>query len=171
MSMLEDKQSPRTARGDPNLTIVVFTDYRCPACRKAHRPLHSAVARERNVELIYRDWPIFGEQSEQAAKVALASHRQGIYPAVHDALMRSPAFDDAALRAAVEGAGGNWQQVEADMLAQGPAIEKQITATKWDAFTLGLQGTPAYLIGPVLVQGALTEREFARAFRQARAAL
>jgi protein-disulfide isomerase len=58
--------------------------------------------------------------------------------------------------------------VEADLLAQGPAIEKRITATKWDAFALGLQGTPAYLIGPVLVRGALTEREFARAFRHAR---
>jgi protein-disulfide isomerase len=49
--LLKDKTAPRTARGNPNVTIVVFTDYRSPACRKAHSALHAAVAREPDVQI------------------------------------------------------------------------------------------------------------------------
>jgi protein-disulfide isomerase len=168
MEMLKDNSSPQLVRGNADLTVVVFTDYRCPACRKAHPAFHSAAAKQPNIRIVYRDWPIFGERSERAAKVALAAARQSIYHSVHDALMKSPALDDSSIRAAVERAGGNWQRVEADLLTHGRAMENQINTAKWDAFTLGLQGTPAYLIGPYLVQGALSEGEFTRAFRQGR---
>jgi protein-disulfide isomerase len=120
------------------------------------------------VRVVYKDWPIFGERSERAAKVALAAHRQDIYPILHHRLMRSPSFDDAAVRDAVETAGGNWQQLQSDLITHEAAIDNQLLANSRDAFALGLQGTPGYLIGPLLVQGALTEREFLRAFEQAR---
>nr|WP_241233695.1 DsbA family protein [Altericroceibacterium xinjiangense] len=146
----------------------MFTDYQCSACRKADPALRRAVARDGNVRVVYKDWPILGERSERAATVALAAHRQGIYPSVHRQLMKSPSLDDTALRNAVEGAGGDWEQVEADLLTHGPAIANQLAANRLDAFALVLQGTPSYLIGPLLVEGALTEREFLRAFEQAR---
>ncbi|WP_126174210.1 DsbA family protein [Altericroceibacterium xinjiangense] len=166
--ILEDQGSPETVRGNGNLTVVMFTDYQCSACRKADPALRRAVARDGNVRVVYKDWPILGERSERAATVALAAHRQGIYPSVHRQLMKSPSLDDTALRNAVEGAGGDWEQVEADLLTHGPAIANQLAANRLDAFALVLQGTPSYLIGPLLVEGALTEREFLRAFEQAR---
>lgn len=167
----EDAVSPALSRGAADLTIVLFTDYRCPACRSADGAMRRAVARDGRVRLVYRDWPIFGEPSERAARVALAAHHQGIYPAVHHALMRSQRFDDAALRNAVEQAGGSWQQVQSDLVRHGPWIAKQLARSSRDAFALGLKGTPGYLIGPILVEGALSEQEFLRAFAQARAEL
>ena len=166
--ILKESGSPQEVHGNPNLTVVMFTDYQCPACRKADPALRAAVARDGNVRVVYKDWPIFGERSEHAAKVALAAHRQGIYLTLHHRLMRSPRFDDAALRDAVETAGGNWQQLQVDLIAHEEAIGNQLLANSRDAFALGLEGTPGYLIGPLLVQGALTEREFLRAFEQAR---
>ena len=168
IQILEDQRSPRTVASNTNLTVVMFTDYQCPACRKADPALQAAIARDGNVQVVYKDWPIFGERSERAAKMALGAHRQGIYPSLHHQLMKSPALDDAALREAVELVGGNWQQLQADLLTHGPAIEDQLSANSRDAFALGLQGTPGYLIGPLLVEGALTERQFLRAFAQAR---
>jgi protein-disulfide isomerase len=168
--VLEDRRSPQIVHGHGSLTVVVFTDYQCPACRKADPALRGAIARDGNVRVVYRDWPIFGERSERAAKVALAGHRQGIYYSLHYRLMRSPSFDDAALRDAVEVAGGNWSQLQADLHSQGPAIANQLVANRQDAFALGLRGTPGYLIGPLLIEGALTESEFLRAFDQARTA-
>jgi protein-disulfide isomerase len=146
----------------------MFTDYQCPSCRKADPALRAAITRDGNVRVIYRDWPVFGERSERAAKVALAAHRQGVYAALHRRLMTSPSLDDRALRIAVEDVGGKWEQLEADLLTDELGIADQLARTSSDASALGLAGTPGYLIGPLLVEGALTEREFLRAFAQAR---
>jgi len=168
LQVLEDRRSPQVVWGDGNLTVVMFTDYQCPSCRTADPALQTAIARDGNVRVIYKDRPVFGERSERAATVALAASRQGIYPALHHRLMRSPSLDDPALRDVVEQAGGNWRQLEADLLTHGLEISDQLAVSRRDAFALGLRGTPGYLIGPLLVEGALTEREFLRAFDQAR---
>lgn len=167
----EDTESPQVTHGNGDLTIVLFTDYQCPACRKADRAMLRAVARDGNVRLVYRDWPIFGERSERAARIALAAHRQGIYPSVHHSLMTSLGFDDADLQGVIERSGGSWQQLQSDLVRHGPSIANQLARNSQDAFALGLKGTPGYLIGPFLIEGALSEDEFLRAFVQARAEL
>lgn len=164
----QDKGSPEVVRGNGDLTVVMFTDYQCPSCRKADPALRRAVARDGNVRIVYKDWPIFGERSERAATVALAAHRQNIYTSVHQRLMKSLSLDDAALRNAVEGAGGDWEQLEADLHTHRRGIPDQLAVNRQDAFVLGLRGTPSYLIGPLIVEGALTEREFLRVFQEAR---
>jgi len=168
VQILADHRAPQEIRGEGNLTVVIFTDYQCPSCRMADPALRAAMARDGNVRVVYRDWPVFGERSERAARVALAAHRQGVYSALHHRLMTSASLADPALRVAVEEVGGDWEQLEADLLTDGPEIADQLARNARDAFALGLVGTPGYLIGPLLVEGALTEREFLRAFDQAR---
>jgi protein-disulfide isomerase len=167
--LLDDTRSPATAAGAADLTVIVFTDYQCPACRRADPGFRSAVARDGNLRVVYKDWPIFGVRSEEAARGALAAHRQGLYLPVHRALMRAPVVNEAALRRAVEGAGGDWRRLQADLARHAPAIARDLAANGEEAFSLGLAGTPGYLVGPYLIEGALTEDEFRRAFAQARA--
>ena len=165
-----DRDFPAHDVANPTLTLVVFTDYRCPACRAANPHMQTAVARDGHVRVIYRDWPIFGPPSLRAARVAMASDRQGIYAKVHDGLMRTPMpLDDAAMQNAVERAGGNWAMVVRDIGKHGADIERRLARTRTDAFGLGLSGTPSYLAGSILVEGALDEAEFAEVFEKARA--
>lgn len=166
-----EKASPEVLEGTADLTLVVFTDYQCPACRKADPAMRAAIAEDGNIRLVYKDWPIFGERSKRAAEVALAAQYQHIYPSVHHALMSSRSLDDAALRQAIEGSGGNWQQLQADLARHRDSIAEQLARNSQGAFSLGLEGTPGYLIGPFLMKGAMTAREFHRAFAQARAKL
>lgn len=166
--ILQDKSSPESVRGKGELKVVMFTDYQCPACRRADPALRRAVARDGNVRIVYKDWPIFGERSERAATIALAAHRQGIYLPLHQRLMTLSFMDETNLRNAVEEAGGDWELLTEDLLTHRQEIADQLAANRRDAFSLGLQGTPSYLIGPFIVEGALTEREFLRVFRQAR---
>lgn len=166
--LLHDDRSPAASAGVADLTVVVFTDYRCPACRMADPALRAAAARDGNLRIVYKDWPIFGEPSETAARAALAADRQGIYVAVHHALMQAPALDETALRRAVVAAGGDWRELQADLDRYAVAIERALARNREEAFVLGLAGTPGYLIGPILVEDALTESEFSRAFEQAR---
>jgi len=164
----EDRSSPTQENPSADLTMIVFTDYRCPACRQAHPAMKRAVARDGRVRIVYKDWPIFGEVSERAAQVAIASDLQNIYPMVHDRLMTGDAHDNDALRAAVEGSGGDWNRVQDDLARNRSAISAMLTRNRTQAFALGMGGTPGYLIGPILVRGALSESEFTRAFSQAR---
>lgn len=162
---LRDNISPSTTVDDPTLTLVVFTDYQCPACKRANAAMEAAVAKDGRVRLVYRDWPIFGAVSERAARVAIAADRQGIYPAVHRQLMDEwRRLDDQVLRDAVEGAGGNWDKLQADLRLHAADIDRQLAQTSADALALGIRGTPAYLAGPRLVTGALDEAEFRRLF-------
>jgi protein-disulfide isomerase len=166
--MLEDDRSPATVAGAADLTVVVFVDYQCPACRAAEPAFRAAAAADGNLRIVYRDWPIFGARSENAARVALAADRQGLYGPVHDALMRAPILDDAALRRAVEDAGGNWQRLKADLARHAGEIERHLARSREAAFALGLAGTPGYLVGAWLIEGAASEREFRRAIAQVR---
>ena len=170
LAVRNDRSSPADGPSTADLTLIVFTDYRCPACRAAYPAMTRAMVRDRKVRIVYKDWPVFGEASERAAAVAIASDFQDIYPLVHDRLMTGRADSDAALRAAVEGAGGNWRTLQRDLSANRARIDAAIERNTMQAFGLGLGGTPGYLIGPILIRGALTEAEFTRAFKQAREA-
>ena len=108
------------------------------------------------VRVIYRDWPIFGEASIAAAKVAIASKWQGKHAAVHDALMVTPRpLDEAAIKAAAIKAGADWPRLQADLKAHHGEIEALLARNNDQAESLGLQGTPAFIIGNYLVEGGM----------------
>lgn len=168
---LDDPAGPAGGAASGRLVMAVYTDYRCPACRSAHRALHRAVADDGDVRIIYKDYPIFGAVSEQAAALAIASQYQGLYAPLHDRLMTGPASVDLDdIQAAVLAIGGNWARLQQDRTAHAAAITQRLARISTEAFGLGIAGTPAYLIGPILVNGALDAGEFADVFRQARRA-
>lgn len=168
-AVLVDGNYPTGNVPEPTLTLIVFTDYQCPACRLAEPAMSAALAADGHVRVIYRDWPIFGPFSERAARVAIAADRQGIYPTLHSLLMREArVLDDAVLKELVERSGGRWAGIEYDMNAHGAEIDAKLIATRRAVFSLGIAGTPAYLVGPILVSGARDQGEFRRVFAQAR---
>jgi protein-disulfide isomerase len=167
-AVLAEPGFPEYGPADADLTVVVFADYACTACRIAAPELERAAARDGRVRLVYRDWPVFGPRSERAARIALAARGQGIYPRLHNALMAAPGLDEASLRAAVAGSGGDWSATERALAADAAGIDRLMAQSARDAFQLGLPGTPGYLVGHVLLVGAHDEAEFARAFARAR---
>lgn len=169
--LLHDRTSPQLENAEADLTVVVFTDYQCPACKLAAPALEAAARRDGRVRVIYRDWPIFGAVSEHAARIAVASARQGVYPALHRNLMQERRkLNGAVLQANVEAAGGDWSILLDDLEAHRKTIDQSLARNAADAFALGLEGTPAYLIGTRLVVGAIDEDEFLAAFAAARRA-
>ncbi len=166
---LVDPDGPSGGAADADLVMAAFTDYRCPACRRAHLALREAMAADGKVQLIYKDYPIFGRISKNAAALALAAHTQGLYEPLHHRMMTGPAtVDTGDIRAALLAIGGNWRRLLAD--ARDPAIAARLARIGREAFGLGLAGTPSYLIGTRLVIGGLDSGQFRRVFREARAA-
>lgn len=168
--ILADPHAPRTGPANARLTIVAFSDYNCPICRRSYAAMQAVLAGRTDIRVIHKEWPALGPDSVVAARVALAAADQGIYGRLHDDLMRrATRIDDATLRQAVEAAGGDWTKVQAVLAADGDGIDRQIARNTTEAFGLGLQGVPAYLIGPTLIRGGLDERGFRKAIDAAKA--
>ena len=165
----EDKVAPMVKPAKYDLTIVEFTDYQCPYCKKVHADLQKLVANDRKIRIIYRDWPIFGEQSVAAARIAIASNYQGKHAQVHDALMKTPRpLSDQSIRAAATKAGANWTRLKADMKKNKGAIDALLARNNEQAEALGLQGTPAFIIGNYLSEGGIDYKGLKEAVQTAR---
>lgn len=170
-AILGDLSAPRSTPKGADVTLVVFTDYQCPACRLANCAMHSVLADDPLIGVVYKDWPIFGPISERAARIAIASASQGRYAALHDGLMRYPRrLDDANLRMAALAAGVDWERLVGDLTLRRLDIDRILAKNAFDAFSLGLKGTPGYLANRILVEGAITERQSRDVFARARAA-
>ncbi len=147
--------APTRVKGAYDVTVVYFMDYQCPVCR-AHTDDYARVfSEEPKVRVIYRDTPMFGAQSEAAARLAIASQLQGKHEAFHLALMRTKGrLTDAAIREAAAKAGVNWARLQKDLAANAAKIDAQIEMNMRLSKAAGISGTPAFVIGDTLADGA-----------------
>ena len=155
-----DLVAPRVGARAANLTVVIFTDYRCPACRSSDASLQAAVEEDGHAVILYRHHPIFGPASIVAARTAIAAQWQGKFAGVHSAFMSAPGeLNDAELRQAALSAGADWIRLQADLKRHGTEIDALLARNASVMFALGLRGTPSYLVENYLVEGALTRRQ------------
>jgi len=140
-----------------NVTVVEFLDYNCPYCRKMHPELQALIAADSKVRVLYKQWPIFGDASLYAAKVAVAAGWQGKYDAVHDAFMRTPVPLRSAdkVRQVAQSAGIDMPRLDRDLKARSGELNTVLKRNAEQAELMGLGGTPALVIGSTLVPGGL----------------
>ena len=168
--ILNDPAAP--VAGDPkgDVSIVAFLDYNCPFCKKATPALAKAVKEDGHTRLVYKDWPILAPSSVDGARFALAAKYQDKYEEAHAAMMALKGRSTAEqMRKAVAGAGVDMARLDADLSAHGAEIMTLIKRNNAEAESLGLQGTPVFLIGPFKVAAAIDYDEFKRVIDQARA--
>ncbi len=152
--LLNDKGTPSTGNASGDVTIVEFSDYQCPYCKRAYSAVKSVVATDGKIKLVYKDLPILGEASKVAAVAALASIKQGKHEAFHDALMTNTAkLDNDLIFAIAAKVGIDVAKLKQDM--DDPEIKKIIDRNMALAEDLGVRGTPAFVIGNQFVPGAV----------------
>ncbi|ODR93959.1 hypothetical protein AUC70_10165 [Methyloceanibacter stevinii] len=141
--------------GDPDgdVTVVEFFDYNCGYCRRAMPDVMKLTDNDDKVRVVFKELPIFGGDSEDAAKGALAAKMQGKYLEMHQKLFSEPgkANKEKVLRIANE-LGLDVPQLEKDM--EGQEVADGLAEAYALAQSLGLQGTPLYLIGDRTIPGA-----------------
>lgn len=153
----EDKVAPAIVPAGYDVTIVEYMDYQCPFCRATHGPLKQLLAKDKQVRVIFRDWPIFGDASSAAALMAIASNYQGKYVALNDALMETPLpLSQAKIQAAAKKAGVDWDRAQKDIATHSKEIEDLLARNDDQAQQLGLDGTPGFIIGDVQSFGGMT---------------
>ena len=161
-AILDDPATP--VAGDPagDVTIVAFMDYNCPNCKKSSPDLERFVNDDGKVRLVYKDWPILTDASVTGARLALAAKYQGKYREAHVAMLdiRGQKVSDASLLAAVKAAGVDMALLDEDLKAHEADISALLKRNMSQADSLGLVGTPVFLIGPFKIDKALDYDEF-----------
>lgn len=167
-AVLSDPGTPVVGPADARVTVVVFTDDQCPICRASEPALERLIRSNPRVRVLFKDWPVLGPASRFAARYALAAQRQGRYLALHRALMQNPPpATPEAMEQVARLAGVDWPRLVADLERDGARIDAQLDRQGYQAWTLGLVGTPDYLVGTDLYQGGLDDRALARAVKRA----
>jgi len=168
-AILEDPVAPKIAAKGYDITIVQFADYNCAYCRRMHSVVAALIASDPKIRLVYRDWPIFGPVSVDVARAAIASQWQGKHEAFNAALYAGAGkLDSPAIRMAANRAGVNWPRLQADLVKHRAEIDGLLARTAEQAPAIGLQGTPAFIIGAYLVPGAIDLATLRKAVAEAR---
>ena len=140
--------------GNPNgdVTVVEFMDYNCSWCKKSVKEMQALVGSDKKVRVVMKEFPIFGEGSEYAARAALASVEQGKYWQLHQALFASEGKVTAEVVDQIAGEQGiDVAKMKVDMKA--PEIDAAVKANQAIAQSLALTGTPAFIVDDKLVPG------------------
>ncbi len=156
--------------GNPggDVTVVEFFDARCPYCHRLEPTMTELLGHDHGVRLVYKDLPILGPASVLASKALLAAQRQGKYEALRTALMRSdaPPITQESIHAEADRLGLDWPRLARDM--EDPAIRQRLDRNVALARKLGIEGTPAIIVGGTLIPGAANLAELQKAVDQAR---
>ncbi|NKB51219.1 MAG: thioredoxin domain-containing protein [Rhizobiaceae bacterium] len=142
------------AKGD--VTVVEFFDYNCGFCQRAMNDMNALLADDKKLKFVMKELPILSEGSVEASRISTAVYRlfPEKYAEFHNALLGSPGQKDGnrALRVA--------QSMKLDVDAINAEAQKNDILGAFReanelANSLGINGTPSYVIGDEVVFGAL----------------
>ncbi|MBL8791896.1 MAG: DsbA family protein [Rhizobiales bacterium] len=157
--------------GNPkgDVTVIEFMDYNCGWCKKGLAEIATLVENDKNVRVIFKEFPIFGAGSEFAARAAIASSKQGKYWELHQALFKhdGPVTEEVTRQIASE-LGLDMARLEADM--KGESVNNTLAVTQALANTLQLTGTPAFIVDDKVFPGYIPQEELLKAIAQVRSA-
>lgn len=142
---------------DGDVTVVEFIDYQCGFCRRAHPEVQALVVGDGDLRLVTKEMPILGPASELAARAAVATliaEGPEAYARLNNALLTIEGpVTDTSVDAALRGAGLDAEAIRAGM--DDDEVTRRLAETRALAQSLGISGTPTFVIGDRLLRGYL----------------
>lgn len=177
MGFLESKND--NIRNDPNsyvggnpdgdVTLVEFFDYRCGYCKKFHPVMEELLKTDKNLRVVYKEFPILGPDSMLASQAAIAALLQDrkLYLPFHTALMEAKgSLTQARILDIAEETGLDIGRLKNNLQA---AKIKEVVAGNYEiAQNLGITGTPGFVIGDTVIPGYVNADQMRRLIAEAR---
>jgi protein-disulfide isomerase len=151
-----------------DVTLVEFFDYACGYCRKSNADVDRLLREDPKLKVVWREWPVLGQDSERAAVVSLAAAQQGKHRTFFDTLFAAGRPTADALVRAQQAAGVNPAAVA--QLQASPAVRDELAKNYQLAQSIGATGTPTFVVGDEVLQGAVGYEALKEAVEKARAA-
>ena len=160
--VVEVSDGGRLARGGAKapVTIIEFSDYECPFCKRAADTVEQVVkAYGDKIRLVHRDFPLaFHEHARPAAEAALCANAQGKFWEYHQKLFASQDLSSDKLKALAKDVGIDSAKFD-ECLAKTP-YSKTIDKDMADGAEVGVNGTPAFFINGRMLSGAQPFEKF-----------
>jgi protein-disulfide isomerase len=158
---------PFVGKKDGDVTVVEFFDYNCGYCKRAFEDVQALIERDKNVRVVFIEMPILGPTSFTAAQWAMAAHKQGKYFEFHQALMEHQGGkDEAQMKVIAERLGLDVDKMAAD--AKSDAVQELLGKSIGVARDMGIQGTPAFIVGDQVFRGYIGTEALIESVKQAR---
>lgn len=167
-----DPAIPAAGNQKGNLTIVEFSDFNCPYCRKAFPVMQKVVREDGNIRIVYKLWPIFGPDSVYSAQMTMAVRSQGKYVQAYEALMTSTSrVTESSTDKTLAAIGVDVTRAKQELQKNVKEIGATLKRNHQQAEGMSFQGTPSFIIGKFRLFGAQPEEIFKQAIADARKAL
>jgi protein-disulfide isomerase len=151
------------------ITVVQFFDYNCGYCKLAAPEILALAKARPDVRFVFKDWPVVGgDESVHVAKVAYGVRRQGgDAQGLYADLIHARPANEAAVQAIAS--NRHLDLAAAQGAADKGDFEGYLQDTGKLARDLGLEGTPAFVVGDQVFEGSDIERLKAAIAAQAKA--
>ncbi len=154
------RHGPEMGRDKAAITVIVFTDFECPFCDKAHQKLKDLFARyPEDVRILFRNFPLnMHKDARTAAYAAACAHLQGKFWPYADLLFENQEqLDTSSLYDYAEQVGMDMDKFKESMESgQG---KKMVEADITEGVELGIDGTPHVFMNGHLINGVPTEKQ------------
>ncbi len=133
---------------DADVVVVEFFDYACGYCRRMVGDIERLVAEDPKVKVVFREFPILGSVSVEAARTALQAARTGTYAQYHHDVFAAETLTKATIRSAAD-------KGKVKLPKDVSALDAELSNNRRMARQLGINGTPAFIIGGRFASGAI----------------
>ena len=147
----------------PDVTLVEFFDYACPYCKTSNPVIDRLVSEDKQLRVVYRELPILGPDSVAAARLSLRASQAGRFGQFYDALWAAGRPAPQTIAAAAQVAG------LAPQVPNDPQAEAELKRNFDLAGKLGATGTPLFIVGDKVLNGAVGYVALKAAIADARA--
>lgn len=149
---------------DADVTLVEFYDYACGYCKASLPVIDRLLKEDPKLRVVYREFPILGPDSEAAARLALAASKAGRFMAFHDALYAAGRPSQDTLTRAAQAAG------LPAAIPSSAEFDAELRRNYQLAQQLGATGTPLFVVGNKVMNGAVGYEALKAAIADARQA-
>ena len=146
----------------PDVTLTYFFDYACGYCRQSNPDIERLLSEDKGLRVVYRELPILGPESVDAARVSLAASKAGKFVQYHDALYAAGRPGPDTIAIAARAAGVPAQPIN------DPTQEAELRANMGLASQLGATGTPLFIVGDRVINSAVGYEGLKEAIKAAR---
>lgn len=163
--LLQDKKSPFAGNPNGDVVVLVFFDYHCGYCRSAHDTLQKLLTYDKNIKVIYKEYPVFGDLT--LTRAAFAAQKQGKYLDFYTILMKSDGnFTPESLMELAHKLKMDVKKFSADMNSM--ETENRIKQNMALGKSLDITATPTFVVGDNVIPGAISLEEFQTEIRKER---
>ncbi len=159
---LDPGKSPSLGKADAPITIIEYSDYQCPYCKKAQPHMKAVEAKYGDkVRVVFMNQPLaMHKMARPAAVAAMAADKQGKFWEYHDALFASEGLDEARLVAIAKEIGLNMGKWETDR--KSTEVDAAVAADVARAEKYKITSTPTFFVNGYKVKGAQPPDVFSR---------